>query len=81
MGLTFHVTMSFGMTHVILKTTTRTRTLKGGGFGLTGTVCSSKGNATMWFGQSRANDHSSYNASSNSTKFQRYHHLRIISTT
>ena len=27
--------MSLGITHVILRTTTRTRTLKGGGFGLT----------------------------------------------
>ena len=35
MGVTFHATTSFGMTHVILKTTTCTRTLKGGGFGLT----------------------------------------------
>ena len=35
MEVTFHVTTSFGMTHVILKTITRTRTLKGGGFGLT----------------------------------------------
>ena len=34
-GNTFYVTTSFGMTHVILKTITRTRTLKGGGFGLT----------------------------------------------
>ena len=35
MEVAFHVTTSFGMTHVILETTTRTRTLKGGGFGLT----------------------------------------------
>ena len=35
MEVTFHVTTSFGMIHVILKTITRTRTLKGGGFGLT----------------------------------------------
>ena len=35
MGVAFYVTMSLGITHVILKTTTRTRTLKGGGFGLT----------------------------------------------
>ena len=35
MEITFHVTTSFGMTHVILKTITQTRTLKGGGFGLT----------------------------------------------
>src|SRR6202022_1888680 len=32
---TFYMTTSFGKTHVILKTITRTRTLKGGGFGLT----------------------------------------------
>jgi hypothetical protein len=35
MKVTSHVTTSFGVTHVILKTITRTRTLKGGGFGLT----------------------------------------------
>ena len=35
MRVTFYVTTSLGITHVILKTTTRTRTLKGGGFGLT----------------------------------------------
>ena len=35
MGATSHVTTNVGATHVILKTTTRTRTLKGGGFGLT----------------------------------------------
>ena len=35
MEVTFHVTPSVGMTHVILKTNARTRTLKGGGFGLT----------------------------------------------
>ena len=35
MEVAFHVTTSFGMTHVILETTTQTRTLKGGGFGLT----------------------------------------------
>ena len=35
MEATFHVTTSFGMIHVIIKTITRTRTLKGGGFGLT----------------------------------------------
>ena len=34
MEVTFHVTTSFSIMHVILKTTTRTRTLKGGGFGL-----------------------------------------------
>ena len=34
-GNTFYVIMSFGITHVILKTITRTRMLKGGGFGLT----------------------------------------------
>ena len=34
--ITFNVTTSCGATHVILKTITRTRTLKGGGFGLTG---------------------------------------------
>ena len=33
--VTFHASMSFEMVHVILKTITRTRTLKGGGFGLT----------------------------------------------
>ena len=38
MEVTFHVTTSFGMTHVILKTITRTRTLKGGGFGLTASL-------------------------------------------
>ena len=31
MEVTFHVTTSFGKTHVILKTITWTRTLKGGG--------------------------------------------------
>jgi hypothetical protein len=35
MKVTSHVTTSFGATHVILKTITQTRTLKGGGFGLT----------------------------------------------
>ena len=35
MEVTSHVTTSFGMIHVILETITRTRTLKGGGFGLT----------------------------------------------
>ena len=35
MGVTFHATMNCGVIHVILKTITRTRTLKGGGFGLT----------------------------------------------
>ena len=35
MEITSHVTTNFGMTHVIPKTITRTRTLKGGGFGLT----------------------------------------------
>jgi hypothetical protein len=35
MGVTFHVTTNIGMTHVILKITTWTRTLKGGEFGLT----------------------------------------------
>ena len=34
--VTFHATTSFDRMHVILKTITRTRTLKGGGFGLTG---------------------------------------------
>ena len=33
--VTFHATTSFYEVHVILKTITRTRTLKGGGFGLT----------------------------------------------
>ena len=33
--VTFHTTTSFSRRHVILKTITRTRTLKGGGFGLT----------------------------------------------
>ena len=35
MEVTFHATTSFDRVHVILKTITRTRTLKGGGFGLT----------------------------------------------
>ena len=35
MEVTFYATTSFGRIHVILKTITRTRTLKGGGFGLT----------------------------------------------
>ena len=35
MEVTFHATTSFDMIHMILKTITRTRTLKGGGFGLT----------------------------------------------
>ena len=35
MEVTFHATTSFYGVHVILKTITRTRTLKGGGFGLT----------------------------------------------
>ena len=35
MEITFHATTNFGIVHVILKTITRTRTLKGGGFGLT----------------------------------------------
>ena len=35
MEVTFHTTISFYGVHVILKTITRTRTLKGGGFGLT----------------------------------------------
>ena len=35
MEVTFKATTSFGATHVILKTITRTRTLKGDGFGLT----------------------------------------------
>ena len=35
MELVFHVTTSFGIIHVILKTITRTMTPKGGGFGLT----------------------------------------------
>ena len=38
MEVVFHATASFGMSHVILKTITRTRTLKGGGFGLTHTL-------------------------------------------
>ena len=38
MGAAFHVTTNVGATHVILKTTTRTRALKGGGFGLTVTI-------------------------------------------
>ena len=33
--VTFHASMSVELVHVILKKTTRTRTLKGGGFGLT----------------------------------------------
>ena len=33
--VTFHATTTFYRVHVILKTITRTRTLKGGGFGLT----------------------------------------------
>ena len=35
MEVTFQATTSFYGVHVILKTITRTRTLKGGGFGLT----------------------------------------------
>ena len=35
MEVTFHVTTSYGMIHVIHKTITRTRTPKGGGLGLT----------------------------------------------
>ena len=35
MEVTFHATTSFGVIHVVLKTITRTKTLKGGGFGLT----------------------------------------------
>ena len=35
MEVIFHATTSFYGVHVILKTITRTRTLKGGGFGLT----------------------------------------------
>ena len=35
MEATFHTTLSYKRMHVILKTITRTRTLKGGGFGLT----------------------------------------------
>ena len=35
MEVTFHATTSFDGVHVILKTITRTRTLKGDGFGLT----------------------------------------------
>ena len=35
MEITFHITTSLHGVHVILKTITRTRTLKGGGFGLT----------------------------------------------
>ena len=35
MEVTFHVTTSLHEVHVILKTITRTRTLKGGVFGLT----------------------------------------------
>ena len=42
MEVTFKATTSFGATHVILKTITRTRTLKGDGFGLTYTMASSK---------------------------------------
>ena len=38
MEATFHATTNVGATHVILKTTARTRTLKGGGFGLTYTM-------------------------------------------
>ena len=35
MAITSHITTSLHGVHVILKTITRTRTLKGGGFGLT----------------------------------------------
>jgi hypothetical protein len=35
MEATFKIIPSFYEVHVILKTTTRTKTLKGGGFGLT----------------------------------------------
>ena len=37
MEVTFHATTSFGIIHVILEIITRTRTLKGGGSGLTTT--------------------------------------------
>ena len=48
MEVAFHVTTSFGMTHVILETTTWTRTLKGGGFGLELEISSKKGDNLSW---------------------------------
>ena len=42
------VTTSFGVIHVILKTITRTRTLKGGGFGLTTCITVLKGKKSSY---------------------------------